>query len=213
MGAGGGAKGAVGGGRGGKGGGQAAMLLAPLDSQNFAENDYEHRLDIGWNCRCLGVESTLVIQSTTYVKQLAPRERTQRVGNESTAWVGLGCAAEQLAQHLVRGGSGSGGGWTYAHLPLDALRSMVFQAPSPTRCAAQGGLWLDHPCSTQAGCLSHLEALRLLRGKTAVRPVPGNESPYLYDWAQFHAPAGSQVCLRLSQFGFHEQKCRGSARA
>jgi hypothetical protein len=101
--------------------------------------------------------------------------------------------AGRFVQRLVRGR-----GWSYARLPLDGLRSVVFEHPSPTHCAASGNVWVDHPCADgrHTRCITH-EAVRQLRAADA------HDS--LYDWKRFYFL--DQVCLRLSKKHHDEQTC------
>lgn len=85
-------------------------------------------------------------------------------------------------------------GWSYARLPLDGLRSVVFDHPSPTHCVASGNVWLDHPCEQQARCVSHEAVLQL-------HAAP--EQSKGFDWEHFYFL--DQVCLRLSKAGHDEQ--------
>ena len=48
-----------------------------------------------------------------------------------------GCQDGYLAEHLGT----KLPGWSYARLPLDGLRSIVFHGPSPTLCIASGMLY------------------------------------------------------------------------
>lgn len=94
-------------------------------------------------------------------------------------------------------------GWSYSRLPLDGLRSVVFDHPSPTHCVASGNVWVDHPCadSSHTRCITH-EKVHQLHAAEEER----ERGPAKYDWKRFYFL--DQVCLRLSKKHHDEQKCR-----
>lgn len=114
----------------------------------------------------------------------------QYIGN---ATIDIVADGGRLVQMLVRGR-----GWTYVRLPLDGLRSVAFDYPSPTHCVASGNVWVDHPCPDprHTRCITHEKVLQL-------RAADLDAS--LYDWKRFFFL--DQVCLRLSKQHYEEQTC------
>jgi hypothetical protein len=138
-----------------------------------------------------------------------------------------GCKDGYFAQHLVRNL-----GWSYSRLPLDGLRSVVFDGPSPTHCIAAGNVWYDHPCPGKAKCLTHETVMRLytadklagsgggdLLGASffgAAGAAAGDAASLsslqggaagmkMFDWQRFHFK--DRTCLRHSSAMFDRQKC------
>jgi hypothetical protein len=110
------------------------------------------------------------------------------------AYVCPSCDAGYFAKLLIRRR-----GWSYARLPLDGLRSVVFDHPSPTYCIAAGNVWLDHPCPEKAGCVTY-GTVRRLRGPDLARNVS------FFDWERFYS--SDQICLRFGEVGHSTQTCR-----
>ena len=106
----------------------------------------------------------------------------------------VGCNDGYFTQYLVRNR-----GWSYARLPVDGLRSIMFHGPSPTHCIAAGNVWFDHPRVGKVGCLSHETVLKIYK-----RDVRKEKSQRSYDWKHFNSK--NKVCLRLNQMGFHTQR-------
>lgn len=96
------------------------------------------------------------------------------------------CSEGRVLQHLVRTRM-----WSYARLPLDGLKSIVFGENSPTLCVASGNVWFDYPMVTNVGCISH-KTLFLMAQKDTSRSA--------FDWQSFYD--GDRLCLRLSSMGF-----------
>eukprot|EP00128_Syssomonas_multiformis_P011888 Colp12_sorted_trinity150504_noHs@31543 len=185
------------------------MILAPLDSRNFAEQDFVMRTALrggktgGWRERCVGVETSLRVHNYVYTIQTVPL-----VGRVDLAAVFLdvaklkqehlffsnfsdvskysckGCQDGYLTEALV-----SQRHWSYLQLPIDGLKSMVFHGPSPTLCIASGNVWFDFPEVNKLGCVSH-------------RTVGHLQPPILYDLNRFFDAKSHRVCLRVSQKGY-----------
>jgi hypothetical protein len=96
------------------------------------------------------------------------------------------CADGRVLQHLVRTRL-----WSYSRLPLDGLKSIVFQENSPTLCVASGNVWFDYPMVSNVGCISH-KTLYLMALKDSSRSA--------FDWQSFYD--GDRLCLRLSSMGY-----------
>ena len=101
-----------------------------------------------------------------------------------------GCNDGYFTQYLVRNR-----GWTYARLPLDGLRSLMFHGPSPTHCIAAGNVWFDHPRVDKVGCVSHETVYKILG-----RDMRREKAHHYFDWKHFNNSA--KICLRLNQHGF-----------
>lgn len=104
----------------------------------------------------------------------------------------LGCNDGYFTQYLVRSR-----GWTYARLPVEGLRSLMFHGPSPTHCIAAGNVWFDHPQVNKVGCLSHETVHKMLR-RDAKR-----EKHHMFDVQHF--TKSDRICLRLTATGHSVQ--------
>jgi len=104
-----------------------------------------------------------------------------------------GCEQSYYTQYLVRNR-----GWTYARLPLDGLRSLMFHGPSPSHCIAAGNVWFDHPRVDKVGCLSHETVYKILK-----RDVRRDKTQRYFDVKHFSE--SNKICLRLNQLGFNAQ--------
>jgi len=182
------------------------MVLAPVDSRNFAEFDYSRRREGELSDRCRGITSMLKFNLMTYTVQPLPalgrvdlaavflsREKFVAEGvlfgnftNPST-YPCLGCQDGYMTQYLVRSR-----GWQYVRLPLDGLQSIVFHGPSPTWCIAGGNVWYDYPNVNKVGCFAPETVMRMRRDDDPHRPT--------YDWEDFDNEG--QICLRVSKRGF-----------
>jgi hypothetical protein len=191
---------------------QADLLLAPMDSAAFAQQDFQRRGEEGWKWRCVGVEAMISLYQLSYTAQPLPRagrvfsasvfyrsaklaQETARPGNLTmpSVYQCPGCVEGMFVQHLVRSR-----GWSYERLALDGLRSVVFDGPSPTHCIAAGNVWLDHKCPQQVGCLTY-KSIRQLQLRDSV----GNATSY--DWDRYQS--SNQICLRLSMVGSDRAQC------
>jgi hypothetical protein len=110
-----------------------------------------------------------------------------------------GCQDGYMVQYLVRHRL-----WRYERLGINGLKSIVFHGPSPTLCVAAGNVWLDHPQSTQTGCiarkdLSHFRAA----DETNARSQGEGVSP-VFDWECFRSPKFGQHCLRFTEVAFNK---------
>ncbi len=103
-----------------------------------------------------------------------------------------GCQDGYFTEYLVRNRL-----WSYARLPIDGLKSIVFHGPSPTLCIASGNVWFDHPKVGQVGCYTHGAARKLLED-------PAQQS--LYDWT--HHYDFDRLCLRFNKAGFDKAMSR-----
>jgi hypothetical protein len=99
------------------------------------------------------------------------------------------CLDGYFTQYLVRNR-----GWSYSRLPMDGLRSLIFDGLSPTYCIASHGVWLDHAHSSQSGCLAP-DTVQTLYARDIL-----DLSNRVYDWASFYA--GYNFCLRLSELAY-----------
>ncbi|KAJ1436164.1 hypothetical protein B484DRAFT_259982 [Ochromonadaceae sp. CCMP2298] len=192
---------------------QADMLLVPMDSRNFADQDYILRKDLAWDRKCLGIQATLAISGMAYTASPVPKiarvdlaaiflKRDKLLAEN--VWFGnfsdknrfhcLGCNDGYFTQYLVRNR-----GWTYTRLPIDGLRSVMFHGPSPTHCIAAGNVWFDHPRENRVGCLAHSTVQRMLSKDLGRQYGTHPEVPY-FDWVHYNA--SDRVCLRLSQYGY-----------
>jgi hypothetical protein len=73
--------------------------------------------------------------------------------------VGYKCLNNQgahLVHHLVQRRL-----WSYARLPIDGLRSVVFHGNSPTLCIGAGNVWVDHYDPAQQRCITPKDALTI----------------------------------------------------
>mmetsp|Transcript_18113 Transcript_18113/g.40162 ORF Transcript_18113/g.40162 Transcript_18113/m.40162 type:complete len:239 (-) Transcript_18113:280-996(-) len=183
------------------------ILLAPLDSRNFAEQDYLMRKLLRRTTKspqCVGLETALHLQGTAFTAQTLPvvgrvdlaavffdarRLRSENVnfGNFSDVdkFACTGCQDGYMTEYLVAARH-----WSHTQLPIDGLRSFVFHGPSPTLCVASGNVWFDYPMVNQVACLSHPTVAALLQ-----------ERGPLYDGGRFTAPGSPRLCLRLSRAG------------
>jgi hypothetical protein len=98
----------------------------------------------------------------------------------------VGCNDGYFTQYLVRNR-----GWSYARLPLDGLRSIMFHGPSPTHCIAAGNVWFDHPSVAKVGCVTHETVHKFLISDLQ------RERAHIFDWKHFNG--GDKICLRLLQ--------------
>ena len=84
-------------------------------------------------------------------------------------------------------------------LPLDGVRSIVFQGPSmPSMCIAQGNVWFDHPIAHMSGCLKYATVRSLYVNDL---PNPRVANMTILDWKTFDS--GDRMCLRLTEYGAH----------
>ena len=192
---------------------KADMLLAPMDSAVFAQQDFQRRGEVGRKWRCVGLEAMISLYQMSYTAQPLPQHgrvfapsifyRSTKLTQEFVQPGNLtmpaelscpGCEEGLYAQYLVRSR-----GWSYARLAMDGLRSTVFDGTSPTHCIASGNVWLDHACPEKVGCVSHktIRQLQLADSKKTKQE--------LYDWEHFNSR--DQICLRLSQEGTKTDKC------
>eukprot|EP01032_Pedospumella_encystans_P023568 gene23569-26677_t len=74
-------------------------------------------------------------------------------------------------------------------LPIDGLKSVVFEGPSPTWCVASGNVWFDYPDHQKTGCVDQ-RVLKLLQDRD------NKDKPY-FDWK--YSYSRHKVCLRLSE--------------
>ncbi|KAJ1416686.1 hypothetical protein B484DRAFT_153803 [Ochromonadaceae sp. CCMP2298] len=203
-----------GGSGGGSGSGQADMILAPMDSRNFADQDNNLRRDFDWDRRCLGIKAVLALSGLAYTASPVPKIarvdlaaiflRRAKLLAENV-WFGnfsdakrfhcLGCNDGYFTQYLVRNR-----GWTYTRLPIDGLRSVMFHGPSPTHCIAAGNVWFDHQKENRVGCLHRELVQRMLRKDLGRQYGTPPQVPY-FDWDHYNT--SDRVCLRLSRYG-HE---------
>ena len=106
-----------------------------------------------------------------------------------------GCNDGYMAQYLVRNK-----GWSYARLPLDGLRSIMFHGPSPTHCIAAGNVWFDHPNVGKVGCLSHETVHRI-----QIKDLRRNKSTRFFDWVHYNS--SDKICIRLN-FNGNQAWCK-----
>jgi hypothetical protein len=97
----------------------------------------------------------------------------------------LNAAGAHLLQHLTQRRL-----WSFARLPLDGLRSVVFHGNSPTLCIGAGDIWLDHLTPSERRCITGKDAL-------SVMDHPNRQS-HVVDFRHF-ASQGQilGVCMRL----------------
>ena len=170
------------------------------------------RSDQPWNRKCVGIEATTAFNQLTATGGSLPKvarvdlaaivlnrrklmTENVKFGNFSDPerFRCLGCNDGYFTQYLVRNL-----GWTYARLPVDGLRSLMFHGPSPTHCIAAGNVWFDHPNVGKVGCLSHETVYKILK-----RDVRRDKKQRFFDVKHFQE--SSKVCLRLNQNGFTSQ--------
>ena len=84
-------------------------------------------------------------------------------------------------------------GWKYVKLPIDGLKSLVFQGPSPLWCMAAGNVWFDFPDVSKVRCFTHrtVDGLRWNYEKLPEK---------LFDWDYFSTTGNK--CIRLTKYGF-----------
>eukprot|EP00428_Durinskia_dybowskii_P071388 CAMPEP_0170410474 /NCGR_PEP_ID=MMETSP0117_2-20130122/29905_1 /TAXON_ID=400756 /ORGANISM="Durinskia baltica, Strain CSIRO CS-38" /LENGTH=453 /DNA_ID=CAMNT_0010668001 /DNA_START=102 /DNA_END=1463 /DNA_ORIENTATION=- len=144
------------------------MLLVPLDSALYADQDSRRRGESLWNHRCVGIETTIALYQFSYTVQPVPaagqvyaasifldrlrlikdKVLTSVMSMKPKEVMCAKCEDGEVAQRLVREL-----GWSYSRLALDGLRTVVFAGPSPTYCIASGNVWLDHPCMGESRML------------------------------------------------------------
>ena len=78
-------------------------------------------------------------------------------------------------------------------LPIDGLKSLVFQGPSPLWCLAAGNVWFDHPDVHKVRCFTH-RTVHYLKTKEPKKAWK------LYDWDNYRTKGTD--CLRLASYGF-----------
>lgn len=189
-----------------------AMLLNPIDSRNFAEQDYVFRNTKRWEDGCVGVRAMLFSNLLAFTIQPQPvmgrvdlaavffsRTKLQSenlyFGNFTNPekYTCLGCQDGYLTEYLVRNRR-----WPYQRLPIDGMKSIVYHGPSPTLCIASGNVWFDHPHVNKVECLTH-KKLAELKGKDGL-----SNSPAVYDWHSFQNTG--KVCIRLTKEAFAVEK-------
>ena len=165
------------------------------------------RSDQPWNRKYVGIEATTAFNQLTATGGSLPKvarvdlaaivlnrrklmTANVKFGNFSNPnrFPCLGCNDGYFTQHLVRNL-----GWTYARLPVDGLRSLMFHGPSPTHCIAAGNVWFDHPNVGKVGCLSHETVYKILQQDS-------RKTTRLFD--ADHYFQSTKICLRLNQNGF-----------
>lgn len=184
-----------------------SMVLSPLDSRNFAEQDYLFRDALRgemdqWQERCVGMEAMHRVNTLGYTVQPLPiagkvdlaglflnraRFAAENIffGNfsDTRQYPCIGCQDGYLTEYLVRFRQ-----WSYVRLPIDGMKSIIFHGPSPTWCIASGNVWFDYPEVNKVGCLSHKTVGQL------------HSSDY-YDWNRYYGRDSPRICLRLTGKG------------
>lgn len=186
------------------------MILIPIDSRNFMDQDYQRRqLTRQWDQMCVGLESMLEINLLGFATQTRPvvgrvdlagvffsRQRLQTenifFGNFTLnpKYPCKGCQDGYLTHYLT-----TRRGWKYTKLPIDGLKSIVFHGPSPLWCIAAGHVWFSHPEVHKARCYSQRTVNTL--------GLMDNSSTKYFDW--IHYGKSERICLRLSEYGFAQR--------
>jgi len=189
--------------------------MAPLDSKDYAHQDYIQRQHRRWDQRCTDVEAMLHHNLLAYTTQPIPhpgrvdlaamflfRDKIVSdnidLGNDTNPVVNLFTRANLPTCHALKCEDGyfahylvKKKRWTYKRLAIDGLKSVVFHGPSPTLCIASGNVWFDYPQVNKVGCFNH----RVVHDLQALdNPV----SPR-FDWDHFIS--SGRKCLRISKQG------------